>query len=123
MRSTWSRVMPTSAGSRSGAGVVISPRLRGTGTRRSGSGPIGGRGRRGMATMRPRILRSLLVDVGEAALALALEVDRRGHVAGGVATEALLVLRLPAGRLAVPVGDAGLLLQEAAEHAGRDVGV
>src|SRR3954452_8928765 len=122
MRSIWSRVIPTSFGSCSGASVVTSARSLGTGTRRSGSGPIGGRGRRGRATTRGSLGR-LRLDVREAALPLALEVDGRGDEAARVPAQALLVLRLAAGRLAVPVGDDPVLLQEAAEHAGRDVGV
>src|SRR3954447_15291449 len=133
MRSIWSRVIPTSFGSCSGASVVTSARSRGTGTRRSGSGPVGGRGGGGGGGAGgeagqgdhggARILWRLLLDVREAALPLALEVDRRRDEAGRVAAEALLVLRLPAGRLAVPVGEDAVLLQQRPEHARGQVGV
>src|SRR4051794_41701799 len=102
MRSIWSRVIPTSFGSCSGASVVTSARSLGTGTRRSGSGPIGGRGRRGRATTRGSLGR-LRLDVREAALALALEVDRRGDEAAPGAAGGPLGLFFSAGRLAVPV--------------------
>src|SRR3954468_2218058 len=71
MRSTASRDIPTSSGSCSGASVVISARSEGTGTRRSGSGPIGGRGGGGGGTMGagdPSVLRRkfgvIAVDAG-----------------------------------------------------------
>src|SRR4051794_41659823 len=116
MRSIWSRVIPTSFGSCSGASVVTSARSLGTGTRRSGSGPIGGRGRRGRATTRGSLGR-LRLDVREAALALALEVDRRGDEAAPGAAPAPLGLLFAARPPSVPVGGDSRLPQGRAAHA------